>query len=873
MAGIPYYTIVPCCSSSGTVLGYFNFPTLLGANGTYVYNGPTTVINGLTFTDGFCYTITGIGVSLTTYPVAPANANFNLVTTCSDSLCYDCESPLPLPKCFNLYSCDGDVIITDSDLTLYQNTFVSLVGITGCWYVSTTTIETCHSPNTQKVNVDPDVPCTCECKCYQVTDDPTSIYYVDCDLVEHTVTGTTKFCSVIPPIVTGGITGDIYDFGLCVNGECTELCFQFRNCQTGEILVVSNTPQITQYFVDQSIVTLMGHDGCWSIELSETCECPINVTILQVYSNCTECLPTVAYQFTNCNNSSIVQYSTDDYSAYVGKSVILACGECWSVSQVDFIPPAIQPIQIQYVYDSCTACNRTYYKLTDCANISNVQYTYSNLADYLGKVVKLENCDGCFSVEETKVPINAGIVTVTESFVDCVTCGAIAPCICTTIKNYDTVVKTYRYIDCNGTLQTLILNPNEKSDKICMRDFVGDNLCNCIDLTIDGKTVTAFLQAQEVNGKPTWVFQYNSASFNIVYDVNEGWQILTSDTIPELVAELNNPMLPCPSGPWTTVLNKAINIAVYLDDSTLLLQGNLIYDSSNQVYFGNISNGTDTYQFVLDVTYFSECNGVWQLAYYNSSLPIPAWETIVTWPADCTCLSGTYTNTTPDITYVVIQGMCAINTDNCSNGYETFIPSSTDDIEQYGDCNTASTECYTYIITIPALPQSQTLHYKDCTGSEITEVFPISKASVVRNICGIPNQTSADIYMTGSTVITFEQTIICSPAVYKCPVPNYPKRSVKPGYNVPSCSPEKYEKYACKSSEILYKTVMQKRYGISNCCPDTDLGDQWLVKKELADLQGAMDPNYVCTPVSSCCNNTPTCGCGCNSTVKTCNSR
>jgi hypothetical protein len=65
---------------------------------------------------------------------------------------------------------------------------------------------------------------------------------------------------------------------------------------------------------------------------------------------------------------------------------------------------------------------------------------------------------------------------------------------------------------------------------------------------------------------------------------------------------------------------------------------------------------------------------------------------------------------------------------------------------------------------------------------------------------------------------------------------------------------------------------MRLRYGISNCCPEDE--EKWLIKKELIDLQALVDPDYICTPVTSCCGQTLTsCGCGCNQTLKTCNSQ
>ncbi len=100
----------------------------------------------------------------------------------------------------------------------------------------------------------------------------------------------------------------------------------------------------------------------------------------------------------------------------------------------------------------------------------------------------------------------------------------------------------------------------------------------------------------------------------------------------------------------------------------------------------------------------------------------------------------------------------------------------------------------------------------------------------------------------------------------ECPPQIYPKRTVRPGYTTPVCSTEKYEKITCKSAEILYKQVLNLRYGISNCCPEED--DKWLIKKQIIDLQALVDPDYTCMP-STCGCPTPSCGCG---STNSCNS-
>jgi hypothetical protein len=54
-----------------------------------------------------------------------------------------------------------------------------------------------------------------------------------------------------------------------------------------------------------------------------------------------------------------------------------------------------------------------------------------------------------------------------------------------------------------------------------------------------------------------------------------------------------------------------------------------------------------------------------------------------------------------------------------------------------------------------------------------------------------------------------------------CPQPVFKNnRTVRPGYNTPICTPEKYDMITCKFADVLYKIALEKRYGITNCCPD-----------------------------------------------------
>lgn len=97
-----------------------------------------------------------------------------------------------------------------------------------------------------------------------------------------------------------------------------------------------------------------------------------------------------------------------------------------------------------------------------------------------------------------------------------------------------------------------------------------------------------------------------------------------------------------------------------------------------------------------------------------------------------------------------------------------------------------------------------------------------------------------------------------------CPPILKPKRKVTPGYDTPACTPEYYENVECTFSEWMYKDVLEKRYGISNCCPEELM--KWEIKHEMLMLDALINPDYTCMPPVNCgCPQPTTCNCSCNS--------
>jgi hypothetical protein len=481
--GLQYLAFRSCCGPTTILFKGINANSYYGIR---EYLGP--LVDGL---NNICYSIVignvgdGAVPNLAAYnalPTPPAyieSVTFSTVSAFS-TICGDftssCPSCFPLP-CYTLYNCAGESFNTTVDLSAYTNTWITIANYLGVqsgpWLVTETTGKCANAVDTITF-VNTTIPC--QSKCYQATGEG-EITYVNETYNLVTEYSPLKFCSYIYPTVSPGIV--ITQNGNCVNDECQLLCFTLENCQTEEI-IYSNSQSLEQYYLTTSVVTLNGYDGCWAI-LNNTgdCECAVPVTVLTSFETCQECIPVVAYQFTNCTNPALVLYSSDDYSGVVGVSVLLDCGNtCWSVSEINFVPPVESPITILTTYNNCTDCSRRYYLLEDCLGLQNDVYTFTNLSAVVGDVIKLKDCDTCWQVSSIPfLPDNftADIVSFESSYNDCVECLVSAPCVCSRIRNDQTTARAFNYTDCNGETVTLpSLQPGETSDRICLIGWDND---------------------------------------------------------------------------------------------------------------------------------------------------------------------------------------------------------------------------------------------------------------------------------------------------------------------------------------------------------------------------------------------------------------
>jgi len=455
-----YFGFEPCCG--GNILYFsFNSTTVQPNLGINIYNGPTAMGYD-PLTDSYvaltnqCYrifrgdaSVPGNPIDGTNYGdlnIAPTNFGGNYIwdstTTyedpCTDAtpgFCPDCPA-----QCYTLYSCDGSIppFTTDTDLSAYVGTSV-LIQVTAdggfdCYMV--TLAPDCLNA-ISIVGVDGDIPCTCDCQCYEIIGSA-KLDYVDCDgnPVSTFVNGYWKDCSRVYPFTnpSPGPNLSITNHGDCVDGLCPSQCFELIDCDGIQDPIYSTAQSLSPFAILGQIVQIQGYDNCWIVNNVIDCDCAINVVVLQAYDTCEECNPAPNYVLTNCDDATTIIYTSSDLSAYVNQVVELNpdCPGCWIVSQIDGPIPSDVPVSVSEAFDDCEACKATYYILTDCADIEADVITSTDLSAYVGQIITLEWC----------------------------------PTICWSVAISQTS------LDCEGVVQTITLLSGERSERICMAHWL-----------------------------------------------------------------------------------------------------------------------------------------------------------------------------------------------------------------------------------------------------------------------------------------------------------------------------------------------------------------------------------------------------------------
>ncbi len=673
-------------------------------------------------------------------------------------------------SCYLIIPCDGSpTFISNNDaFEPYVDGFITVESddYTGCAYI--VQLEDNDCLESIEAFPDPDLPCECDLNCYYVSNS-NGFLYVDSNNVLQEISSLDakpfiKICSKVYPVVENNSANySIVALGECEDNTCPVQCFKLTNCDNPEAVIYTTSDSILPYvYGTNNIVRILNREGCWiasELEDGDICDCPIDVIVSASYATCEDCIGYIAYKLISCDNNDVI-YTLLNLEAYIGQVVKLDCG-CYIVQQINYLPSNPQVIKLEDVFTNCVECQRTYYKLIDCAGEAAPIITYTDLSLNVGQVVKVENCLECWTVEETTEHLNATTVVVTNPYEDCIECNMPTTCECSRVTNLNQTSKAYGYYDCDNVYHQITLAPGETSEKTCALYWVpADIYCTCIQFKQGVESVYAFIIPDTfINEKPVYYL--------------------------------------CTTGD---------------------------IDECGQVYW----NGTN---WVIEAP---DGSVVWTLPISESNTcPLGTWDPFTRIPL---------TSQPCDIRYCE----CFIFSVEPRGTTSTFYIIGTDVLGNpiYSDG--------TYTITYnPKLLRWEYSGNLMTLPSDNPTECPIGFWPNQFNI-----QTATSIECPSTTDFTvydhFETFGECK--FGNCPQPEIKNnRTIRPGYNTPNCNPDEYDKITCRFSQVMYKVVLEKRYGITNCCPDED--EKWLLKKELIDIQALKDPNYKC----------PSCPCACNS--------
>lgn len=477
MSSAEKYVFTPCCS---------NLPVLEFSAAGVVYPGYDPLTPKVWYYNGDCYTITSELVPLGVVAgLDPAPPYPNVLPAGEDCVAAQAEYKDCVCEqiCYILYECADTVneaalrFATDTDLALYVGGTVKIDEYPDrCFFVqerSDAEIDSSLCLNSITVTVAAVQDCNCTCKCFSVRS-KNSIIYTDCNgnLIRGVVPPATglQICSITYPISDNNDIIVVEEKGACVGGICPSECYILEDCEGIKDPIYTTSQSILPYVVAGQIVEIAGYDGCWIPSPSEVCDCAVDVTVVRYHDDCIACKGFDAYKLTNCDNDSQIIYTTDNLSAYVGKTVeLVECTGCWYVEKINVEPPTDTTTTVNYVYDDCEECKRIYWHLEDCSDSQNILITYTDLSAYEGQVINLDYCPNiCWIVSSTRLSTNAQPVVLEGNYTDCSECFlAVNPPLCRSVL--PTKGGLISYVDTVGELVEIAVTAGIRTPKLCVR--------------------------------------------------------------------------------------------------------------------------------------------------------------------------------------------------------------------------------------------------------------------------------------------------------------------------------------------------------------------------------------------------------------------
>jgi hypothetical protein len=731
-------------------------------------------------------------------PIAAAIISLSETAGCLDPKCF---CPRDVSQCYMLIPCTGEepIITSNLDFDEYTYSFITVdsLNYNGCAYIVPLSYTDCEEDDSNAEPV-PEVPCECDLTCYYVSN-ANGFFYVDS---ENTLQNVSP-----------------------VNASPYA-----KVCSKIPPVVESNSvnPQVIE------------------LGLCEDDECP-----------------QLCFKLINCENTDLVIYTNSNSLlpyVYGPNKIVKILGKegCWTASELDPDEECDCPIDITVTssYVSCLECiGIKAYKLVSCEGNSTI-YTYLNLEAYINQVVKLD-C-GCYVVEQINyAPPNPQVVKLEDIFPNCTSClrthwkltdcaGDAKPVITYT----DLSLYINKVIKVEGCTECWLVEPTEEYLN-AIDVTVTDDYDDCEECSIP--TVCECTKVTNLNSTSKIYSYFDCDNIFRQIELQPGE---SSEKICAIRWVAEN--LYCECIKFTQ--GDDVSYAVLLEDVFNLNKpvyrlctdaGCIFIYWSGTNWVGGINLGSTEILVILQNSSSQFCPyGIWSEVDVEGSRPTlgdPISEkTITSEECDlqtCRCVNVGITNPKSNETFQL--NVWAIT----PQGYPIFTAEGYPFLIYNDECTNCGIQgCWTF---------SEDYGFQLCSVDSTCPTgiwnFPIQATKVVITECPVtPSEFTVYDHFETFGECKFGT---CPPPVFKN------NRTVKPGYNTPNCNPEEYDKITCRFADVMYKSVLEKRYGISNCCPEDD--EKWLMKKELIDLQALKDPNYKC----------PACPCSCNSgkSYSTCN--
>lgn len=370
-----------------------------------------------------------------------------------------CEDGVCPTVCYTLTNCSTDEVIYSTSQLLYQyfntGSVVTLLGYDGCWEIGES------------------IATNCDCITVTIEDREGVNEYTATLITPYN--GWNRWTFVIG-------SDNYYIWNTAVNPSSSWIISKDSSGPIpGQEYATSKAGDCPEAISGGAFGWVIQPEVSWTnIETEKCpgpCECPVDVTVIQEFEDCPSCVPYVAYKLQNCEKIYEVQYTTQDLSAYVGLVIRDDCG-CWTITEIDYVPPSTTLITVDASFKTCSICLSVIYELTDCSNPLNIIYTSTDLSEQIGSFIKIKNCDLCFSVailvdyDNLDSVENVIVVEEYETCGDCID----LPCVCSKITNLTLSQQIIEYLDCDNILQEITLVVGETSEKICLKQWVLNDL-------------------------------------------------------------------------------------------------------------------------------------------------------------------------------------------------------------------------------------------------------------------------------------------------------------------------------------------------------------------------------------------------------------